>query len=319
MMTLPERTSLAPRLVWALRLSVATARRNPGLTVLVIATFALATLSAVGCGLFAASWRGQVARDADAGAPSGSSVELVAFLRDDLPRASRDALAGALGGLAGVAGVRVLGSDEALARMRAELGARASVLDGVEEGFLPATLEVSLRPGVEGAGRADAIAWRLRRMDGVSDVDVLRATADERVARARRLGRAVGGAGVAAAGAAALLALVLAAFAMRRRRANAQILIGLGFTPGAIAAPASIASAASATLGALLAIGCTLVTSKLVTDSRLAGLAREVVGGHARWALSALIVCAASLLGAGLGWWGACPPRRSWEAVGAGD
>ena len=151
MMTLPERTSLAPRLAWALRLSVATARRNPGLTVLVIAAFAVATSSAVGCALFAASWRDQVARDAESDAPAGSSVELVAFLRDDLPRASRDALAGALGRLAGVAGVRLLGSDEALARMRAELGARASVLDGVEEGFLPATLEVSLRPGVEGA------------------------------------------------------------------------------------------------------------------------------------------------------------------------
>jgi cell division protein FtsX len=303
------------RWAWTIRLTVMGFRRHQRATVVGVSAFAVAMLAIVICiASFPAPGSG-----GQAAAGVGVGAELVAFLREDLPGSSRDDLATVLGRLAGVAGVRLLGSDEALARMRADLGDRASVLDGVEEGFLPATLEVSLETGSQ--GRADAIAWRLRRMEGVTDVDVLRTGTDQRLIRAEAIGRHFSQLGFAMGIATALLALGIAAAATRRGRQEGALMAGLGFTAGEIAVPAAILGAFRAFLGMLL--GALLLALLGLGFSRFASdwwLGSFVLGrlSGAVWAGTG-VLAAAVATGAAFGWWGARPTGREVEELAPSD
>ena len=229
----------------------------------------------------------------------------------DVSTLDRDALATALGQLPGVAGVRVLPSDEALGRMRAELGTRAALLDGVEDGFLPTTLEIALRPGAQGAGRADELAWRLRRMAGISDVDVLRNEADHRLVTEQETSRRLRFTLLAIGGLLALAALMFVAAVGRRRRADALILDGLGFTPLAVYGPAFAGGALAAAAGTALALlGLRLLERLAPVLSSVAPIFALPHGLPTGRAQAAAFVVATSFGGA-LAWWGMRLPRRS--------
>ena len=290
-------------------------RRHRGGVLLALTAFALTTAAVLGSTRAYAAWR---ARERVADRHPGA--ELVAFLRDDLPASGRGALAEALRGVPGVARVRVLSSDEALARMRTELGTHTTLLDGVEEGFLPATLEVTLQPGPRGVERADAIAWRLRRMEGIGEVDVLQTSDDHRLARADGVARVVVRAAIAAGAVAGVLGLLMAAAALRRRAGDSRVLIELGFTGTAVMGPAvmrgALVGGAGALLGAVLTsalgetIGAAAPDAVAVLPSA-GGAAAQVTAGLAALALAA---------GAGalLGWWGAranSPERGAPDAL----
>ena len=246
--------------------------------------------------------------------PTGDGAELVAFLRDDLPVASRDALTAALVRLPEVARVRLLGGDEALSRMRRDLGDRASVLDGVEEGFLPATLEIALQPGRQGVDRADAIAWRLRRMEGITDVDLLRTADDERLVRAEVTSRRAGRIGIGLALAVAALALCLAALALRRPPSDARLLSELGFTTAAIAGPGAILGGMCAVAGALIG---TCVGVLALRVGFATGWLTSFPSGRPPVAASSMVggLLVVVLLGASLGWWGWRPSGRGMDEL----
>jgi cell division protein FtsX len=303
-------TSLTLRFGWALRLTTQGLRRHRRSFFVSAAAFALAAAALAAC-------LGYARRAVPAAATTGTA-QLVAFLDDALPETDRDELARALGQLAGVASVRVLSSDEALGRMRAELGARAAVLDGVEEGFLPTTLEISLRPGRQGAGRADELAWRLRRMGGISDVDVLRSEADHRLVEEQEASRRLRGVVLALGGLAALGALLLAAVVLRQRRADAFVLAGLGFTPSAVHGPAFLAGAGAACLGAgaiVVLLRASLHLGGAFPVPVLAVPALAIRLFAARWQLAAVL--AMTLLGGMLGWWGSRLPGRKGDELAA--
>jgi len=290
--------SPARRLAWTMRIGLAGLRRDARSVAVCASAFAVITVAlAVG---FASSRA--PAEAADATVPE-AGAQVVAFLRDDLPETSRDGLMAALRALPDVSSLRLLDAAEALARLRVELGDRAQILDGVEDGFLPATLEISLVPGPD-IRRADAIAWRLRRMDGVTDVDVLRTAADQRLARARRdEQRAVVFARIAC-GVATLLSLTLAAASLRRRRADARVLVGLGFTGAAIAAPGLLAGTLAAVVGVGGGLGVLRAGPRLLATLPLA---------TPRWPLALASAALLVLLGAALGWWGRRPGPDTWN------
>jgi cell division protein FtsX len=255
---------------------------------------------------------------------SDGGAEVIAFLRDDLANSSRDELSTVLRRLPGVAGVRLLGSDETLVRMRSALGDHAAVLDGVEDGFLPATLEVSLQPGHQGTARADDIADRLRRMDGITDVDVLRTALSQRLARAGLVDRRLERVGIAVGSLTAILALGLAGAAMRRRRADAHLMAGLGFSIVAVGLPGAISGASYALAGTLLGSVLACAAAYLGWSS----LGSIVVPVFARWQSSSFpgvlggVVGAfalAVLLGAALGWWGARPSVQEIDDLASSD
>jgi cell division protein FtsX len=295
--------SIGLRLGWGLRLTTQGLRRHRRAFCVSAGAFAIATAALAVCvGCFRS--------DAPAGTATGTA-QLVAFLDDALADADRDDLATALAQLPGVAAVRVLQSAEALGRMRAELGDRAGVLDGVEQGFLPTTLEIALRPGRQGVGRADELAWRLRRMSGISDVDVLRSEADHRLVDEQETSRRLRLVILPLGGLVALVALLLAAGALRQRRADAFVLTGLGFTSFAVYGPAFLAGAAAAFVGAAATVA--VVAAGLRSPPAFVTASLVPAVSSLRWQLGA--VAAVTVLGGVLGWWGARLPGRKGDEL----
>jgi len=103
----------------------------------------------------------------------GGDVHMTVYLEDGVTPARAQKVAAALGKLPGVVGVRTVDAHEAWTRLRRSLGARADLLDGVEEGFLPSSIEVSLKPGVAEVLRAHPAFERLRHTAGVEDVELM--------------------------------------------------------------------------------------------------------------------------------------------------
>jgi cell division transport system permease protein len=154
------------RLLRTLRRGLAGARRNPLIQLVAVGTIALSLLL-VGAVELAAS---NVARLASGW---GGDVQMTVYLEDGILPQRTQQLAGALEKLPGVERVRTVDSREAYARLRRSLGARAALLDGVEESFLPASIEVALKPGVADVIRAHPAFERLRHAAGVEDVDLM--------------------------------------------------------------------------------------------------------------------------------------------------
>ena len=311
------RSSMSLRLNWLMRLVAICLRRHRFAAAACCCALAVATVALVACvGWFSGA---SAAAERSISGAAAEQVELVAFLREDLPSSARDTLSGVLARLPGVVDVRLLGSGEALARMRIELGERASVLDGVEEGFLPATLEVTLRSGVDGGERADALAWRLRRMEGITDVDVLRSVEDERIARAELMGRRLGHLGIGLAVMTGLLAFCLAGLALRRQPSDALLLTGLGFTAGAVAAPGATIGALCGLTGAGLATSVAALAARITRAGWWQGfplgptLPTTWSGGKCLLTAAAVVVVS----GAALGWWGSRLSSREVDEVAA--
>ena len=126
------------------------------LTLLLVGTVALAALNVR---RLASGW--------------GADVQMTVYLEDGTAAARAQKIAAALSRLPGVTGVRMVDGHEAWMRLRRSLGARADLLDGVEEGFLPASIEVNLKPGVAEVLRAHPAFERLRHTAGVEDVELM--------------------------------------------------------------------------------------------------------------------------------------------------
>ena len=181
-------------------------------------------------------------------------ARVIAYLTDDLDGPGVAQLEGVLQTLPGVEAVRVVSANEGLELLRRELGPRAAVIDGVGADLLPASLEIVARP----AEAASALAFRLRRLRGIADVDLVPAAAPVGAPPSRPRARVPTGAAVALGAALGLLALG-AAFGLLRARFRTELglLFTLGLTRAASARPAlwlaTLAGAAGATLGGVAA------------------------------------------------------------------
>ena len=178
-----------------------------------------------------------------------SGVQVVAYLRDDVTPARAAALAETMSRLPDARAARLVSSDEALARLRADLGSESALLDGVEQGFLPESVELSLAPGPEAPERARLLGERLRKIEGVADVDAMGDSLQRLgawLAMARILGWWSLGLGLAAAATAVGLAIGIG---RRDRRNESEVFAFLGETALATRLPAGIGGATAALLG----------------------------------------------------------------------
>lgn len=183
-------------------------------------------------------------------------LHVIAYLRDDMSEEQAAALSEIVLRVPGVETVRQIDSQQALQRLRQEaaaLGGVAHLLEGVEEGFLPRSIEVRLRPTAALAGRSTALADRLRRIPGVAEVDAM----EDGTARLRavltvlqRLGWALFALSWAA-GAAALSFPLL--HGREHRRQEVAVLTMLGETPAGIRRPWALTGALAALLGSACA------------------------------------------------------------------
>ena len=221
---------------WLLRRLVGDGRRHGLAWLALVAAFGVVGFSAAGARL--------VARAAKPVTVPGARV--IAYLEYDLDAAGVSALERALAKLPGVETVRVVSAREGLEVLRGALGPRAAVIEGVGPDLLSPSLEILARPAL-----AEALAFRLRRLRGVADVDLVAAPPPSAPGpgdgplRSRLLfapAAALGGLGL------------LAAFAFLRARLRVELALwfALGLPRGASARPSAWLAMAAAGLGAAL-------------------------------------------------------------------
>lgn len=237
------------RLVYFVRRALESMRRAPRVTFVATATIFIAVFLT---GLFAGALQGAHRL---LGAWAGG-VQISVYLDPaaDLAQA-REAAAAAAEGYA----VEAVPADEALRRFRAALGAQSGLLDGIEPGVLPPSIEVRA-PGI-GSEKARALAKRLEAVPGAREVDY----GSIWLERLDRLLNQVRWAGGALFAALAVCAAVLVANTLRlgvfARRQEIEIMKLVGATNAFVGAPFLIEGMVQGVIGGVLASGALLATA----------------------------------------------------------
>jgi cell division transport system permease protein len=103
----------------------------------------------------------------------GRNVEMIVYLSDGVSAGRAQQISDVLAKLPGVAQVHMVTQREAYDRLRRSLGDRADLVDGVEEGLMPRSIEVSFKNGVSDILRVHPVYARLRATEGVEDVELM--------------------------------------------------------------------------------------------------------------------------------------------------
>jgi cell division transport system permease protein len=100
----------------------------------------------------------------------GEEVRVSAYLADDLAPGEQERLAMRVQALGGVESVTWVSKQDALERFRASPFGRASLLDGLDDNPLPASLEIVLEPAQRNRAGLDALLGRLRGVPGIAEL-----------------------------------------------------------------------------------------------------------------------------------------------------
>lgn len=156
------------RLVSALRRSARIAVERP--------RAALWTTLALTCALLAVGIAATTALTIDrvvaTETSSATRAGLVVYLGEGVSDARAQALVGQLRELAGIERIELVTAQESARRLVASLGSGAAMLEGVDVEALPASVEVTLAPGVRDVVAMSPIVRELRGASGVSEVIV---------------------------------------------------------------------------------------------------------------------------------------------------
>ncbi|MGE0547674.1 MAG: cell division protein FtsX [Kofleriaceae bacterium] len=237
---------MIPQLDSALRRSVRIAGERP--------RAALWTLLALSCALFAVGIAAIAADNVDHWAQHrGGGASMVVYLGESVDPARADALVGELRGLPGVEHADLVSPAETTERLRRALGADAALLDGVEPASLPASVEVTLAPGVREVVAMSPTVRALHGAPGVDDV-VVEDAGDERGAGVLRTIRLVAWTGAMLFAGLALV-IVLAAIRVRLDRSRRDVAVAhlLGAHPSFTVIPTAVAGAMQGMAAALVA------------------------------------------------------------------
>jgi cell division transport system permease protein len=246
---------------YALREALAAFRRAPVLTGLSAAMIAL-SLFVVGLfGLVAHNVHQVIER-------VESRVQVVAYLRDDAAPAEVNEAQRQIGNYGEVAAVKYVSREEALAIAKQELDELSGIFGTLETNPLPASIEISLKPGQTGAEAVRAVADRVKQLGFVEDVRY----GDDWIDRIFVLRRVAGMATLTLGlGFAAVAALIIGAairMAVFARRDEIIIMRLVGATDAFVRRPFIIEGMITGLIGALLALLATwLVFRSLIGSS----------------------------------------------------
>lgn len=236
---------------------------------------ALWTLLALTCALFAVAVAAVAADNVDRWSERpGDGASMVVYLGEGVADARAQELVAELRGLPGVEHAELVPPAESARRLQQALGADNTLLEGVELGSLPASVEVMLSPGVRDVVAISPTVRALRGAPGVDGV-VVEDGGDDRMASALATIRLVAWA-VAAMFAALALITVLAAIRVRLDRSRDEIAVAqlLGAGPGFHVIPTALSGALlggiAAVLAALAVWGGARLYGEAITDA-LAG------------------------------------------------
>jgi cell division protein FtsX len=214
------------------------------------------TMLAVTAALFAVGGAGLAADHVDRWTRAKrGGASMVVYLGEGVDEARAAELATELRKLPGVDHAELVAATDSAARPQQALGADAALLDGVELASLPASVEVTLAPGMRDVIAMSPTVRALRGAQGVDDI-VVEDAGSERVAGTLGTVRLVAWS-VAAFLAGLALLVALSAIRVCFERGEREIAVAhlLGASPFFLVVPTALAGALHGALAALLAAG----------------------------------------------------------------
>jgi cell division transport system permease protein len=228
----------------AVREALLAFRRAPMLSALSVTTIAFSLFAFGLFGLVALNIRNALREVED-------RVEIRAFIADGTGAEATGAAMGDIAAFPEAASVRLVTQTQALDRARRELGEFSDVF---EEGILPASIELRLKPGFRDPATVRAIAKRIEVYDFVDDIRF----GEEWVEKLHRLRNVATLAGASLGLTFAIVAVIIIGSTIRMavlaREREIAIMRLVGATDGFIRAPFLIEGFLKGTLGGLLAL-----------------------------------------------------------------
>lgn len=239
----------------------------------------------------------------------GRGVQMVVYLREGVTLERAMSIGHVLKATPAVLRVDYVPENVAYERLRTSLGERQDLLAGVEVGFLPASLEVTLAEGVRDVASVSPMVARLRKISGVEEVEFLGDWVDRLTALLRGL-RAV----------ALVLALLVAIaciyivagtikLGVYARRDELEIAKLVGATDSFVRVPLMVEGTLQGTLGATVAVGLLYALFRVGAPALQSTMSHSI-GDLSLDFLPPIQVTAVVLAGALLGLLG------SWVAIG---
>lgn len=238
----------------AIREALRAFQRAPVLGALSVTTIAFSLFAFALFGLVAVNLRAALQQVEE-------RVEIRGFVAAGTAPEAAAAAVGDVSGFPEVARVTLVSEAEALERARRELGEFEDVF---EEGILPASIEVRLKPGNRDPGTVRAVARRLEAYDFIDDVRF----GEEWVEKLYRLRTIASAAGIALGLTFALVAVIIIGSTIRMavlaRSREIHIMRLVGATDGFIRAPFLIEGFLKGAMGGVLALGLTWVAFRIL-------------------------------------------------------
>ncbi len=229
-------------------------RRAPLLSALSITTIAFSLFAFGLFGLVALNIRHALEKVAE-------RVEIRAFVADSTPIETLTNAADEISKYPEVLKVEIVTQDQALAKARSELGEFKDVFDAE---FLPASLDVKLKPGFQDPATVRKVADRIRTHDFVDDIRF----GEEWITQLYRLRNIAGVAGAALGLAFAAVAIIIIGATIRMavlaRSREISIMRLVGATDGFIRRPFLIEGSIKGILGGGLALALTYLAMRLL-------------------------------------------------------
>ncbi len=223
-------------------------RYSPGVNLLATFTLAFALLLAGLALVVLANVGGWIER-----LKSESPVHV--FLRDDIPAESRAELEARLRSAPGVASVAYVDKEEALRRFRVSFGDLAEATAELGGNPLPASMEIALSPGEEGARAAESLVRSFSEAEGVEDVRYDRAWLD-RVDAILKVARGGGaGLGLLVFGAVSFVMASVLRLAVYARRDEIEIMLLVGASPMLVRGPFLVAGVVQGFVASVISLG----------------------------------------------------------------
>ena len=243
---------------------LASGMRRTGRILLERPRIALWTLAALTCALVLVGVAALAALKADRwNAAPGSGATMVVYLGEGVDDAHAQQLVAQLGKLPGVEHAELVPAAESAKRLQSALGADSALLEGVEVGSLPPTVEVALQPGMRDVIALSPTVTALKGSPGIDDV-IVEDGGNARVASSLTEARSIAWA-IAGIMAVLAIAIVVAATRIRMEKSarEASVLELLGASPWFMGVPTALAGMMQGAVAAVLAflvlsIGLTL-------------------------------------------------------------
>lgn len=185
----------------------------------------------------------------------GDGGSMVVYLGEGVDDTTAAKLVADLQRLPGVERAELVAAAESAARLQQALGGDTSLMEGVDVGSLPASVEVTLSPGVRDVVAMSPTVRALRNTPGVDDVVLDEASEDRTSAALGTVRTVVWTGGALLAGLALIIALATVRLRLDRDPEEQRVAHMLGAGPAFLLGPTLLAGVIVGALAALLAAG----------------------------------------------------------------